>query len=169
MNRYLLEINAHETLEELVEADAIALRSLPSEDQTWDMRGSITSYKGQLYLHTGRALRGVDIQKESYEIRTMAVPQDLRETAWGALNVANAIASTNNFAEAAIWHERAINHWLEFDQASGNKGIYPPSFKRSFAMSLLWSGEYKRARTLLEHALRQVETSDPFDWALGAL
>ena len=165
----MLEINAHELLEELVEADAIALRSLPSEDQTWDMRGSITSYKGQLYLHTGRALEGVEIQKESYKIRTMAVPQDHRETAWGALNAANAIASTNDFAEAAIWNERAINHWLEFDRASEDKGIYPPSFKRSSALSLLWSGHHKRARTLLEHALRQVETSDPFDWANGAL
>lgn len=139
------------------------------EDQTWDMRGSITSYKGQLYLHTGRVLEGVEIQKESYKIRTMAIPQDLKETAYGALNAANAIASTNNFAEAGIWYKRARDHWLEFDRTHGNTKIYPSSIKRAFATSLIWSGERRESRELLDHALRQVESSKPFDWASAAL
>ena len=163
-----MEINAHETLEELVEADAIALRSIPHEDQTWDMRGSITSYKGQLYLHTGRARQGVEIQKESYKIRTMAVPLDLKEAAHGAMNAANAIASTNDFAEATNWYEKAIAHWLESVQASESRSVYPSFFKRGFAHCLIWSGDCQKARTLLEQALSQVEQSEPFDWHSGA-
>ena len=133
------------------------------------MRGSITSYKGQLYFHTGRIVEGVAIQKESYQIHTMAIPQDLRETAYGVLNAANVIASTNNYPEAEIWYERARDLWLEFNRTSANKNVYPPSFKRSFAMSLMWSGERHKSREPLKQALRQVKSSEPFDWTLKAL
>jgi hypothetical protein len=53
MGSYLLEINSHVDLEDLIEVNTLALTTLPKEEQTVSPQGSLTSHKGQLLVFIG--------------------------------------------------------------------------------------------------------------------
>lgn len=147
----------------------MALDTLPSEAQTNDMLSSITSYKGQLLVRIGRASEGVNIQKKSYDVRTRAIPEDLRETAWASENAANAIATTNQFSESIVWQERAIDIWLRWAETqSHEKGVYPAVLKKSYGTVLIWIGRHEEARAILDEGIQQIESSKPYNWAMAA-
>lgn len=64
-------------------------------------------------------------------------PIQPRESAWATENLANEIASLNEFADGIQWQERARDHWLEwYDQQSVLRGAYPACLKKSIAMIL---------------------------------
>lgn len=167
--RYLLETNLYKELEDLLEVDEMALKTVPIEEQTNDMPSSITSYKGQLYVRTGKAIEGMKILKKSYDIRAGAVPEDVRETAWALENAGNGIATTNALDEAIIWLERSISTWLRWAETEGpEKGVYPAVLKKSYGMILVWAGQYEKARTVLEEGIQQIESTTPYNWAMAA-
>ncbi|KAJ8067172.1 hypothetical protein OCU04_004539 [Sclerotinia nivalis] len=156
-------------LNNLCERYLLETNSLPSSDKTNDMLSSVTSYKGQLLVRIGKASEGVDIQKRSYEIRTEGVPENPREVAWASENAGNAIATTNQFSESIIWLERAIDIWLRWAKTqSQEKDVYPAVLKKSYGTVLLWMGCGEKARTILEEGLRQIESTEPYSWAMAA-
>lgn len=167
--RYMLEISLYAELDDLLKVDQMALGTVPLEDQINDMPSSITSYKGQLFVRTGRAFEGVKILKKSHEIRVGYVPEDLRETAWANENAANGIATINEFAEALIWHERAISTWLRWaEMNSPEKTTYPAVLKKSYGQALIWSGRREQARIVLNQGIQQIESTKPYSWAMAA-
>jgi hypothetical protein len=147
----------------------MALDTVRIEDQTNDMPSSITSYKGQLYVRTGKATEGMEILKKSYGIRAGAIPEDVRETAWALENAGNGIATTNALEESITWHERAIATWLSWAETeSSEKGVYPAVLKKSYGMVLVWAGRYEKAREILEEGIQQIESTTPYNWAMAA-
>jgi uncharacterized protein HemY len=165
----LLEVNLYKELEDLLEVDQIALDTVPIEEQTNDMPSSITSYKGQLYVRTGKAIEGMEILKKSYGIRARAVPEDVRETAWALENAGNGIATTNALEESLQWQERAIATWLRWAETqSSEKDVYPAVLKKSYGMVLVWAKRYEKARKILEEGIQQIESTKPYNWAMAA-
>jgi tetratricopeptide (TPR) repeat protein len=159
----------YKELEDLLEVDQMALDTVPIEDQTNDMPSSITSYKGQLYVRTGKAIQGMEILKKSYDIRAGFIPEDIRETAWALENAGNGIATANALDEAITWLERSIATWLRWDETEGpEKGVYPAVLKKSYGMILVWAGHYEKARKLLEEGVQQIESTTPYNWAMAA-
>ena len=168
-NRYLLEINAYPELEDLIQVNTLALSSLAHEDQTIGIQGSLTSHRGQLLVRLGRASEGVKWLKESYNVRTRDIPFNPRESAWAAENAGNGIATTNAFSDAIKWHELARDHWLEWSKTnSPDKGVWPAVLKKSMGTTLLWAGQRERARDLINQAMQQVESTEPYSWAMAA-
>ncbi|OTA54814.1 Tetratricopeptide-like helical [Hypoxylon sp. EC38] len=167
--RYLLEINSHDELAGLIEINTIALNTLSKEEQTVSLQGSLTSHKGQLLVRLGNAAQGVEWLKKSYEIRSHDQPFNPRESSWAADNAATGIATLNNFAEAMKWHKLARDHFQEWSNKQvEHKGEWPAIIKNSMGLSLVWSGESKRARDLMNMALAQVESTEPYNWAVAA-
>ncbi|KAF2259245.1 NB-ARC and TPR domain protein [Lojkania enalia] len=167
--RYLLEMNSYEELEDLIEVNTLALDTLPQEQQTVGLQGSLTSHRGQLLIRLGKAEEGVKWLKKSYEIRSHDKPFNPRESSWAADNVAVGIATLNNFTEATKWHERARDHFLEWsNKQPKNKGEWPAEIMNSMGLGLVWSGQSQRARDLMMGALEQVESTEPYNWAVAS-
>lgn len=168
-DRYLLEINAYTELDDLIQVNRIVLSSLPKEEQTIGLQGSLTSHTGQLLVRLGKPAEGVEWLRKSYEIRSHDVPFNPRESAWAAENAANGIASLNEFDEAIRWQELAHEHWLEWsDKQSVSRGAYPACLKKSIPMILAWAGQSKRARAICDQAIQQIDSTEPYNWAMAA-
>jgi hypothetical protein len=166
---YLLEINAYTELQDLIEVNTVALSTLPKEDQSIALQGSLTSHTGQLLVIIGKPSEGVEWLKKSYEIRSHDVPFNLRESAWAAGNAANGIASLNNFPEAVQWQELARDHWLEWSNKQDiDRGAWPADLQRGMGMTLIWSGQSQQARDVSTLAIRQIESTEPYNWAMAA-
>ncbi len=167
--RYLLEINAYTELEDLIDVNTMALSTLPQEDQTAGVQGSLTSHTGQLLVRLGKPTKGVEWLRKSYEIRSHDQPFNPRESAWAAENAANGIATLNEFPEAIKWYELARDHWLEWsNKQSTDRGAWPACIKKSMGMALVWAGQSKRARDVVDLALQQIESTEPYNWAMAA-
>jgi tetratricopeptide (TPR) repeat protein len=167
--RYLLEINAYTELKDLIEVNTMALSTLPQEDQTIGLQGSLTSHHGQLLIRLGKPAEAVKWLRKSYEIRSHDVPFNSRESAWAAENAANGIATLNDFEEAIKWQELARDHWLEWsNQQSSARGEWPACIKKSMGMTLVWAGQPKRARDVITLAMQQIESTEPYNWAMAA-
>ncbi len=164
-----MELNSFEVLSDLTEVNTIALSTLPEEAQTIGLQGSLTSHKGQLLVRLGKAKEGVEWLKKSYEIRSRDVPFHPRESAWAADNAATGIATLNDFAEATKWHERARDHFQEWsNKQTERKGEWPAEIMNSMGLGLIWNGRSKEARDLMNGALEQVESIEPYNWAVAA-
>ncbi|KAI1737183.1 hypothetical protein F4680DRAFT_460693 [Xylaria scruposa] len=167
--RYLLEINAYTDLEDLIEINTMALETLNLENRTIALQGSLTSHRGQLLVRLGKPQAGVNWLRRSYDIRSHDVPFNDRESAWAAENLANGIATLNQFPEAIEWYERARNHWQTWsNQQAVGTGEWPACIKKSMGMALVWSGDPVRARSVAKMALDQIESTEPYNWAMAA-
>ena len=167
--RYLLEINAYEDLEDLIEVNRMALEALPPEEQIIGLQGSLTSHTGQMLVRLGKPEEGVQWLRKSYEIRSHDKPFNPRESAWAAENAGNGIATLNEFAEAIEWLERARDHWLEWSNTqTTEKGEWPACIKKSLGMTLVWAGYSARARHITTLAMQQIESTKPYNWAMAA-
>lgn len=166
---YLLELNSYEELADLIEINTVALSTLSEQQQTIGLQGSLTSHRGQLLIRLGQAEEGVKRLKRSYEIRSRDKPFNPRESAWAANNAATGIATLNNFAEATKWHELARDHFQEWsNQQTECTGEWPAEIMNSMGLGLVWSGQSKRARDLMNGALEQTESTEPYNWAVAA-
>lgn len=167
--RYLLELNSYEDLEDLAKVNSLAMSTLPEEEQIVSLQGSLTSHRGQLLVRLGKGVEGVEWLKKSYEIRSHDVPFHPRESAWAADNAATGIATLNKFEEAMEWYEKARDHFLEWSNTqTQGKGEWPAVLKTSMGRGLFWSGNVSEARALTLKSLKQVESAEPFNWALAA-
>ncbi|PVH86783.1 NB-ARC and TPR domain protein [Cadophora sp. DSE1049] len=154
--RYLLEINSLDDLADLIEVNTMALNTLPPEDQAISLQGSLTPHRGQLLLRLGKPEEGVQLLEKSYEIRSHNVPFSPRESAWAANNVATGMATLNDFTEALEWYERSRGHYLEWSNQQENKGELSPTIMIEMGLCLVYS------------ALRQIEYTNPYNWARAA-
>ena len=164
-----MELNSYEELESLADANTIALSTLPEEQQTIGIQGSLTSHKGQLLMRVGKAEERVVWLNKSYEIRGRDIPFKPLESAWAASNAATCIATLNQFAEAVEWYERCAAHFKEWsDQQPERKGEGSANIKTNLAQCLVWFGQSGRARELLDEALAEYNRVEPFNWAMTA-
>ncbi|TVY82554.1 hypothetical protein LSUE1_G002863 [Lachnellula suecica] len=167
--RYLLEINAYSELEDLIEVNNMAISTLPQGAPTIGLQGSLTSHTGQLLIRLGRPSEGVQWLKKSYEIRSHDVPFNPRESAWAAENAANGISTMNDFKEGVKWLEKSRYHWLEWSNKQDTaRGEWPACIMKSLGVSLTWAGELKLAQDLINQALQQIESKEPYNWAMAA-
>ncbi|KAI1418796.1 NB-ARC and TPR domain protein [Xylaria sp. FL1777] len=167
--RYLLELNSYDELADLLEVNRLAMNTLPKLEQTVGLQGSLTSHQGQLLVHLGKAEEGVKWLKESYNVRRGDVPFNPRESSWAADNIATGLATLNRFAEAMQWQELARNHFQEWSNLqTDRKGEWPAEIMNSMGLGLVWSGKAKQARELMDGALLQVESVEPYNWAVAA-
>ena len=168
-DRYLLEVNAYSELHDLIQVNRTALSTLPKEEQTIGLQGSLTSHIGQLLVRIGKPAEGVEWLKKSYNLRSHDAPFKPQESAWAAENVSNGVASLNKFEEAMDWQGRARDHWLDWsEKQTFSKGEYPACIKKSIAMTLAWAGESEAARPICEQAIRQIISTKPYNWAMAA-
>ena len=160
---YLLEINAYTELQGVIEVNTIALSTLPREDQSIALQGSLNSHPGQLLVIIDKPAEGVKWLKQSYEISSHDVPFNLRESAWAAGNAANGIASLNDFAEAIKWQELARDHWLEWsNKQDTGRGAWTADLQRGMGMTLIWSGQLQPVREVSTLPIQQIESTEPY-------
>lgn len=168
-SRYLLEINSLEDLEDLIEVNFLALNTMPPEEQAVGLRSSLASHRGQLLQRLGRHEEGLMWLKKSYTIRSHDKPFNPRESAFAADNAATGIATTNDFPEALKWYERARDHYLEWsNKQDSRRGELTPTVMINLGACLLYCGQIKQGRELLDKALAQVESTQPYNWARAA-
>jgi tetratricopeptide (TPR) repeat protein len=134
-----------------------------------ELEGNLLSHKGQLLSKLGLGEESVECLKLAYKIFAGYDPYDPREAAWGAENLANGIATINNFPEAVRWQEKAREHWLDYSRDhSADKTEWAAILKKSMGTTLLWAGQRARARDILTEALKQMESETPYNWAMVA-
>ena len=168
-SRYLIERMANKDLGDLVKVNAQALETLPSEEQTIHLKGPVTSHRGQWLIHVGRAPEAVELLVRSYNIRAQLVPLDLRESGWAASNTCHGFATVNDLASAIKWFETSCDHWRTWLQEHGhNAAAMPATLKIHLSRALVWAQRDEQARALLTEALRQIERTEPYDWAFAA-
>ncbi|KAJ3578368.1 hypothetical protein NPX13_g2192 [Xylaria arbuscula] len=138
--RYLIETNGYNDLLDLSEVNAMALATIPPQPHTIkvDIEGSLASHRGQVLERIGRVEEGITHLKLAHDLFCTDQPRNLREEAWCAENLADGIASSNNFAEAGM------------------------------GTNLIWAGYNARARDVLIHGLNQLEAAKPYNWAMVA-
>ncbi|KAL9098012.1 MAG: hypothetical protein Q9163_006238 [Psora crenata] len=169
--RYLIETNGYNDLLDLLEVNAMAISTIPTQPRSIqiDLEGELASHRGQALARVGRAEEGVKQRKLSYEVFATDQPRNLREEAWCAENLADGIASTNNFLEAVGFQEKARDHWLEWAKDnSEDKTEWPAILKWGMGTNLIWAGQNHRARDILTQGLSQLEAAKPYNWAMVA-
>jgi len=68
-----------------------------------------------------------------------------------------------------MWLEKARDHWLTWSNLQEvNTGAWPACIKKSLGMTLVWAGHSARARDIDLQALQQVESTEPYNWAMAA-
>jgi hypothetical protein len=165
--RYLIELNSYDELEDLLDVNALAFDTLPEEEQTVGLQGPLTSHRGQMLVRQGKADEGVPWLKKSYAIRSR--DNNPRELAWAAENAAEGIASANNFTESIRWQEQARDIYQEWsNKQTERRGEWPAFIMYSMGLGLIWSGQSKRARHLMNEASEQVESTEPYNWPVAA-
>jgi len=93
---------------------------------------------GQALARVGKFEEAVVQLELSYKIFSIAEPLNLREEAWCAENLADGIASTNNFAEAVRFQEEARDHWLNWaKENSEDKTEWPAILKWGMGTNLI--------------------------------
>ncbi|KGO64053.1 Tetratricopeptide-like helical [Penicillium italicum] len=113
-----------------------------------DLEGGLASHKGQV----------------------LARPCDLREAAWCAENLADSIASTNEFLEAVHFQEKARDHWLDWAKDnSQDKVEWPAILKWGMGTNLIWAGRNSHSRDILTQGLRQLESAKTTNYSLGTV
>ena len=166
--RYLLEINAYNELQDLIKANEAALSNLPDTPKQLYMESELTSYKGQMFMKMGQAKLGLYCLRNSYEGWCNVIPFEGIEAAWAAENLANCVASDNDYLTAIAWHERAEMQWKEWSSTQTLPVPVSPILKKSLCQTLLWHGDIARARRLALEALLEIEQKVPFNWAMAA-
>lgn len=169
--RYLIETNGYNDLLDLSEVTAMALATIPpqSRDTQIELEGDLASHRGQALERVGGTEEGVQQLKMAYELFATAQPRNLREEAWCAENLADGIASTNNFEEAVRWQERAREHWLDWAKDnSDDKTEWPAILKWGMGTNLIWARQNQDSRDILTHGLNQLEAAKPYNWAMIA-
>lgn len=149
----------------------MAIPTIPSQPHTIqiDLEGSLASHMGQALARVGRTEEGVKQLKLSYDLFCTDEPRNLREEAWCAENLADGIASTNNFPEAVNFQEKARDHWLDWaEDNSEDKTEWPAILKWGMGTNLIWAGQNQRSRDILTQGLRQLEAVKPYNWAMVA-
>jgi hypothetical protein len=167
--RYLLEINGYNDLLDLCEISAAAMKTIKPPSDTIDLEHHRASHLGQLLARIGRPEEGVTWLQVSYDLFEDECEYDPRESAWCAENLANAVATVNDWPKAIKWQERAREHWLEYSRAHcADKTEWSAILKKSMGQTLVWAGELKRAREVLEEGIKQIEAEKPYNWAMAA-
>ncbi|KID93398.1 NB-ARC and TPR domain protein, partial [Metarhizium majus ARSEF 297] len=125
--------------------------------------------KQHAWLSSTGAEEGVKQLKVSYEMFAKDQPRNLREEAWCAENLADGLASTNNFAEAVGFQEKARDHWLDWAKDnSEDKTEWPAILKWGMGTNLIWAGQNQLSRDILTQGLGQLEAAKPYNWAMVA-
>ena len=168
---YLIETNGYNDLLDLLEVNAMAILTMPPQPRSIqiDLAGELASHRGQAPVRGGRAEQGLQHLKLAYELFATDEPRNLREEAWGAENLADGIASTNNFPEAVRFQEEARDHWLDWAKHnSEDKMEWPAILKWGMGTNLIWAGQHHRSRSVLVEGIRQLEAAKPYNWAMVA-
>ncbi|KAI1122604.1 NB-ARC and TPR domain protein [Nemania abortiva] len=169
--RYLLEINSYNDNLALFEVNELALKTITVQSHSVrvDLEGGLASHKGQVLARIGLVNEAVNCLQLSYDMFATDEPYDPRESAWCAENLANAIATRNDFPEAVKWQERAREHWLDYSREhSADTTEWPAILKKSMGTTLLWAGQRDRARRILDEGIKQIESAHPYNWAMAA-
>lgn len=149
----------------------MAIRAIPPQPHNiqTDLEGDFASHMGQALARVGRCEEAVQQLKLSYKIFSTAQPRNLREEAWCAENLADGLASTNNFEEAVSFQEKARDHWLDWAKDnSEDKMEWPAILKWGMGTNLIWAAQNHRARDVLTKGLGQLEAAKPYNWVMLA-
>lgn len=99
-----------------MEVNRVAISTHPPQPWTVqvDLEGGLASHLGQALVRVGQVEEGITELRKAYDMFCKDQPRNLREEAWCAENLADGIASGNNFPEAVRYQEMARDHWLEW-------------------------------------------------------
>ncbi|KAL8926612.1 MAG: hypothetical protein Q9172_001711 [Xanthocarpia lactea] len=166
--RYLLETNEYNDLEDLINVNTLAFGTLPHHEQTIYLEAPLASYKGQLLNCLGKPSEGEVWLRKCCSLRAQAVPPKPWESTFSAKNLANGIATNHNFPEAIMWHKHARDFWYQWCDEKGLEKNTPFELKTMMGITLIWAGHDEEARDILNQALRQIESTEPYNWAMAA-
>ncbi|KAF2009002.1 hypothetical protein BU24DRAFT_468404 [Aaosphaeria arxii CBS 175.79] len=159
--RQVDNLHSVDDLEDLIAVNSMALDTLPPEQQSIGLQGSLTSHRGQLNLRIGKTEEGVRWLRKSYEIRSQDDPFKPLESAWAADNLAAGLGSMGEFSEALEWCKIARDHYMD---GTGQTIDSDPALMITTAIILFRSGKPKESRQMLNAALEQIEVARPYDW-----
>ncbi|KAF4551560.1 Hypothetical protein D9617_13g100610 [Elsinoe fawcettii] len=167
--RYLIEVNSYDELQDLVSTNLKAIETLPESEQTVALRGSLTSHQGQLLCRQHRLADGIKCLRRSYDIRKEDNPFRHEESAWAASNLAEAYATCDEKDEASKWVKQCRRHWKDWTSSKdlGEKN-WPANAKSSLGVILSWIDKIDEARDMLLEAAEQFKDSSPVNWAASA-
>lgn len=169
--RFLIETNNYNDLLDLLEINSMVAATIPPQPLSIhvDLEGELASHRGQALVRVGRADEGIPYLQRSYKMFAMDQPRNLREEAWCAENLADGLASTNNFIEAVRFQETARDHWLDWAKDnSEDKTEWPAILKWGMGTNLIWAGQNEQSRSVLVQGLSQLEATKPYNWAMAA-
>jgi hypothetical protein len=146
----------------------MAMKTIPKQAHSVqvELEQELPSHRGQLLARIGRPEEGIKDLEVSYEVIKTDDPAHPRfwiEMAWGAENLANGVATVNDWPRAVKLQEEARDNWLKGDPSS-----WAAILKKSMGTTLLWAGQLDRARVVLTEGIKQVESTEPYNWATAA-
>lgn len=168
---YLIETNGYNDLLDLLEVNSMAIRTIHLQERSTqiELEGDLASHSGQALVRVGRTQEGVEQLELAYELFSTEQPRNLREEAWCAENLADGIASMNNFREAVALQEKARQHWLQWAKDnSEDKTEWPAILKWGMGTNIVRAGQTHRERNILTQGLSQLEAAKPYNWAMVA-
>lgn len=167
-----MEQHEFDELKELCEVNEKAILSLKGEERLWDMRSSIPSYLGQLYLRSGFHRRGLECLQRSLKIRTLEVDGDQMEVSWSEHNLGEAYVTMMELDKAYEWLERAAATWKRWAESAAPsdppRRPYSPFQKMSMATCLLYMGRLDEAISMLDSPHKEYMANATEQWTNAA-
>ena len=146
----------------------MAFETLPSHEQTVYLEAPLASYKGQLLNCLGKPSEGEVWLRKCCSLRAQAVPPKPWESTFSADNLAKGIATNNNYSEALTWHKHACDLWCQWCDEEDIEMPAPFELKSSMSGTLIWAGRYEEARDILDQVIQEIESTEPYNWAMAA-
>ncbi|KAF5000627.1 hypothetical protein FDECE_11164 [Fusarium decemcellulare] len=168
--RFLLEQHEFQGLRELCAVNEDAISSLKDEEGLYDMRSSIPSYLGQMYLRSGYHETGVECLHKSLAIRLQEKNGDEMEVSWAEHNLGEAYVTMGELETAHDWFERAAETWKRWatTEPKESKPEVSPFQRMSLATCLLYMGRIEESRRVLESPLEEYLRTATENWTNAA-
>ncbi|KAK0747419.1 pfs domain-containing protein [Apiosordaria backusii] len=159
--RYLLESFSLQDLEVTCTVNMAAVELLDSCLEREDLSGTILSHQAQMAECLGEGEKAVRLNKEEYDLRLLKPSQNRELLCYTSSNLGYCSNTANDHTAALEWFDKSREWW-------GSEAGFPPQILMNRARCLVYLGEYKEAKELLDTFFAQIGEAQTVSWAVLA-
>ncbi|KAK6507665.1 hypothetical protein TWF481_006087 [Arthrobotrys musiformis] len=166
--RYLYEANQLTDLEDLCEANILAVATLENKSHKQDLMAHIYSQQSNLYESIGKVELAIELNLKAYALRQSEVPLKPILLAGFENNLGYNYNTANQHETALEWFSKSRDRWFAWELSQGNEANWPAFLKKNMGRCLVYLNRFSEARSLLQLSLKEFRSVKPLNWAMIA-
>lgn len=159
----MYESNALQELEDLCEANLVAVNTLENKDQTDDLKASILSHQANMYESIGKVDLAIKLNIQGYQMRLNE--QHLKQGLLAGFesNLGYNYNTANDHKTSLVWFTKARDRWFTWTASLGRKPDWPTHMETNMARCLFYLNDLAGARQLLDISIAEFLDTKPLN------